>query len=151
MAIIYDMERIKERQKLSAQGISYSIQRIDLLIISISGAGIYVCFETLKYLHDNNIDLHNLIKISGGVLLTGILVNFVSQFLGNKTNYYDYLYCEEIIESGDNPNKEQQNKIELLNNKSDRYNNWTVKLTNTSAVVMLIGLILLSVYFFFIF
>ena len=41
-----EMERIKDRQKLSAQGMFYSIQRMDLLIVSISGAGIYVCLET---------------------------------------------------------------------------------------------------------
>jgi len=63
------MSKAKERQKLSWDGLIYSIRRIDLLVNSISGAGIYICLETLKYLKENQIDLNLLIKVSGGMFL----------------------------------------------------------------------------------
>lgn len=47
------MEQIKDRQKLSSQGLQYSIQRMDVLIVSISGGGIYVCLETLKFIQEH--------------------------------------------------------------------------------------------------
>jgi hypothetical protein len=40
------MEDIKERKKLAYEGMIYGLQRLDLLIITISGAGIYACLET---------------------------------------------------------------------------------------------------------
>jgi len=151
MAITYDMERIKERQKLSSQGIFYSVQRIDLLIVSISGAGIYLCLETLKYLKVNNIELGILIKWSGGILLLAIIVNFISQFLGNKSNYYEYLYCESILESDNEPSDIQQAEISKYDCISDVYDKFTTIFNYTSALLMLSGLVLLISYFLFIF
>ena len=151
MAITYDMERIKERQKLSSQGIFYSVQRIDLLIVSISGAGIYLCLETLKYLKVNNIELGILIKWSGGILLLAIIVNFISQFLGNKSNYYEYLYCESILESNNKPSDIQQAEISKYDCISDVYDKFTTIFNYASALLMLSGLILLISYFLFIF
>ncbi|RKS42571.1 hypothetical protein BC962_3238 [Gillisia mitskevichiae] len=151
MAIIYDMERIIERQKLSSQGLFYSVQRIDLLIVSISGAGIYLCLETLKYLKDNNLELGNLIKWSGGILLLAIIINFVSQFLGNKSNYYDYLYCGSILDAENNPDDAQQAEINKYDCISDVYDKFTTIFNYASAILMLSGLILLISYFLFIF
>lgn len=146
-----DMERIKERQKQSFQGMFYSIQRIDLLIVSISGAGIYVCLETLKYLSDKNLHLSDIIKVSGGLLLMAVIINFISQFLGHMANYKDYLYCEEIIEAGEKINKKEQSAIDKLDYEADCYSKWTVRTNYISSLCMFIGLISLISYFLFIF
>lgn len=146
------MDRIKERQKLSWQGMFYSIQRIDLLIISISGAGIYICLETLKYMFENNLNCDLIIKFSGLAFLVCIGVNFISQIYGSKTNHYDYLWCEEKLDCEDQPpNDEQQTRIEYYDLKSEHYSKLTRRLTNWSIILMMSGLCLLLVYFFFIF
>ncbi len=142
------MDRIKERQKLSWQGVFYGIQRIDLLIISISGAGIYICFETLKYLHESSMDISNSIKISGGFLLIAIMINFLSQIFGRKSNYYDYLWCEVKLDAKDEPTDEQKTLIKDYDNKPDCYSSITNWLTYISIGFMSIGLICLTYYFF---
>ena len=146
------MDRIKERQKLSWQGVFYGIQRIDLLIISISGAGIYVCLETMKFIKENNLEDSDAIKTSGMLLLVGIGLNFLSQIYGRKSNYYDFLWCEEKLDIGNNePTEKQLNDLKDYDDKSDVYSKYTNRLTNASTFLMMLGLIFLMSYFFFIF
>ncbi|MDP3944970.1 MAG: hypothetical protein Q8Q51_03660 [Lutibacter sp.] len=142
-----EMERIKDRQKLSAQGMFYSIQRMDLLIVSISGAGIYVCLETLKYINDNNLLSSNLIKWSGGILLFSIVVNFISQFLGHKSNYYDYLMCDTKLDAGEKVSQENQIIIDKYDYNSNCYDKATTIFNGASAFSMFVGLTLLMTYF----
>lgn len=137
------MERIKERQKQSYQNMFYSLQRIDILIISISGAGIYVCLETVKYLYDK--ELYEgilLIKYSGGFFILSIIVNFLSQWFGFKTNEQDYLMCEAEI------NKQDQTIIDGYNKSSDSFTKWTNRMNAASMACMFFGLILISIFFF---
>jgi len=141
------MQRVKDRQKLSWQGMFYSIQRIDLLIISISGASIYVCLETLKYINDNSLENSCLIKVSGFLFLFTILLNFVSQFLGKKSNSYDYLMCENELDFGDEPSDEEKIIISTLDTKSEIYSNLTEYFNISSAIIMFVGLFLLITYF----
>jgi len=140
------MERIKERQKRSWQGMFYTVQRLDLLIISISGAGIYICLEALKFLKEQKLPEHNLIKVAGFVLLFAIIFNFVSQILGYWANYYDYLYCDEKLE--EIPNESDLKKFET---NSDCYNKWNKYFNLASAIIMFFGLAFLITYFMFIF
>jgi len=139
-----DMDKIKDKQKLSWQGMFYTVQRLDLLIISISGAGIYVCLETLKFLKEKEIELHLLVKIAGFVLLLAIMINFLSQILGYWANYFYYLSCDEQLED-----KPSTIKIKKLDDKSDFYTKWN-KISNlTSAIIMFLGLLTLIFYFMF--
>lgn len=147
MKIDLKMDRIKERQKLSALGMSYSIQRMDLLIVSISGAGIYVCLETLKYINDKALDTSDLIKWSGGVLLFAIIVNFISQFLGHRSNLNDYLMCEAKLDAGNKISKSEQSIIDRYDYKAECYDKATNIFNYASALAMFVGLILLLSYF----
>ena len=63
------MGYFEDRKKMSWEGWFYAIQRIDLLIIAISGTGIYVALETLKYINDNSLVDSGLIKYAGVFLL----------------------------------------------------------------------------------
>jgi hypothetical protein len=136
------MEQSKERQKQSYQNMFYSLQRIDLLIISISGAGIYVCLETVKYLMDKDQDISSLIKYSGGFFILSIIVNFLSQWFGFKTNEQDYLMCEAEIK------KKEQTVIDAYDIRSDSFTKWTNRMNAASMACMFIGLILISIFFF---
>lgn len=145
------MEEIKDRKKLSWEGMFYSIQRIDLLIVSISGAGIYVCLETIKYLSDKCQDVSLLIRISGALFLFGIIVNFISQVCGYKTNQQDFLMCQAQIDAGEKISKKEQTQIDIYDNNSEKYSKYTDVFNYISIAFMFSGLILIMTYFLFIF
>ena len=146
-----DIEQIKERQKLSWEGMFYSTRRIDLLIISICGAGIYICLETVKYISNKCQDVSVLIKISGGFFLFGIMVNFISQLYGQKTNEQDYLMCQAKIDAGKKISKKEEEEIDTYDEKSEGYSKWTERLNYLSIILMFLGLLTIMCYFFFIF
>jgi len=143
----YTMDRIKERQKLSAQGLNYSVQRMDLLIISISGAGVYVCLETLKYINDKQMEPSLIIKLAGVILLIAIILNFLSQFFGHRANVNDYLMCDAQLDAGEKISKKEQLEINNYDCKASFYDKATTYINYSSAIVMSIGLILLIIYF----
>lgn len=151
MKIVNKMKNTLDRQKQSWEGMFYSIQRIDLLIISISGAGIYVCLETLKFLTDSKIEVNVIVKISSVFFLLAIIVNFLSQIFGYKANENDYLMCQTEIESDFNPNDTQKTEIEKFDKNSDCYSILTNWFNYVSMLLMFIGLIMLMTYFVFIF
>ncbi len=142
------LEKIKNRQRLTWEGMFYSIQRIDLLIVSFSAGGIYLCLELLKYLKENSPDENLLfIKISGTLFLLSIVVNFVSQKFGYLSNKMDYLMCEvEIDCEGKKLNKKQELEKEDYDKKADLYSKCTDYLNYISIVAMLLGLILIAVF-----
>ncbi len=154
-----NMSKAKDRQKLSWEGMFYSIQRIDLLIVSICGAGIYVCLETIKYLSEKGYDLNILIRISGGLFLFGIMTNFLSQILGYNSNKQDFLMCqteidiEEKITNGEQSEitAEDKEEIDEYDERSEMFSKLTDRFNYLSMGFMFFGLILLMWYFLFIF
>jgi hypothetical protein len=159
------MKSSLEGRKQSWDGMFYSIQRIDLLIISICGAGIYVCLETIKYLITNKDLCTNtcFIKISAGLFLIGIMVNFASQHFGYKANYQSYLMYDCEVEKNDitsleTIDKKQKDKLEKLDcdredfdKKSDFFSKITIILNDVSMIFMFLGLIFTFLFFVIIF
>ncbi|WP_163406992.1 hypothetical protein [Flavobacterium ajazii] len=149
-----------EGKKQSWDGMFYSIQRIDLLIISICGAGIYVCLETIKYIATT----HNLcaetlyIKVSAGSFLGGIILNFVSQQYGYKANLQSYLMydCEIEIEEKKALSETEDLIVALekltdcrddYDRKSEKFSNLTTRYNNISMFLMFVGLICTFIFF----
>lgn len=146
------MEKIKERKNQSWQGMFYSIQRIDLLIVSFCGAGIYVCLETIKYFAEKDMSAGPLIKFCGGFFLLGIILNFLSQHYGFKCNEQDFLMCDAMIDASDKKTKKCKRKklnseISKFDIQSDKYSNNTKNLNLCSMIAMFIALILLAIFF----
>lgn len=146
------MENIEERKKKSWDGMFYSIQRIDLLIVSICGGGIYVCLETVKYLAGKHYICSNLIKLCGAAFLVGIILNFLSQHYGLKANQQDYFMCDAILDSKkEGLNKSKKDKLQLeidkFDKKSERYSKYTIWLNNISMYAMFLGLVLIFIFF----
>ena len=82
-------------QKASSdERMMYSVKRMDLLIISISGAVIFIVFQMLKFMHTKDyqgaFNYLYLLKIAGGFGVFSILSNFLSQIYGLKTNRIAY-------------------------------------------------------------
>lgn len=138
---------LEERKKQTWDGMFYSIQRIDLLIISICGAGIYVCLETIKYLSTNKQECGFLIKFSAFMFLMGIILNFFSQQFGFKANEQDYLMCETLIEGGENICDSEKLLANKYDNKAECFSSLTAWFNYISMAFMFLGLITIFIYF----
>lgn len=149
--IIYDkwvshLENTKERS-------NYSIRRMDLLTISISGGSIYIILETLKEIKTNqffNVDsyYYDQLIASGSFFLIAIIFNFFSQISGYSANDYEEKYVQEELcrlEKKDNYNKENQKKWDKY---SGLYDGVTDVLNTLSIITMSIGLIYLINFYF---
>ena len=71
----YKIEKLKNSKQMACNGWTYSLQRMDLLIISISGAGVYVILETLKYSLEHPLNCILLLKITGAFFVLSIIIN----------------------------------------------------------------------------
>ncbi len=141
------MDRIKERQKLAWEGLFYSVQRIDLLIISLCSAGIYVSLETLKYLSKNNQENSFTLKVGGVFFLLGIIINFLSQTSGFNSNKQEYLKCLVEIDCFNTKSKESDKKIRKYDKAAEKFSDWTNYLNTASMIFMFAGLITITSYF----
>src|ERR1035437_428464 len=79
-----------DKESDAKKALFYSVQRIDLLLISISGAGIFACWEIFKYMHEQKMaPCFCGLKISVTLFVTTIILNFISQFVSYQTHYTD--------------------------------------------------------------
>lgn len=138
----------RERKKMCYNGWFYAIQRMDLLIISISGAGVLVILEALKFSYDKP-TLHSMLtlKWAGAMFVLTIIVNFISQITGKKANFWDMLHCDAKIDASDPATPEETETIIRYDCKADSYSYWTDKLNSASIVTMCIALVTLLSYF----
>jgi len=136
-----DKEYYKEHRKNSFTMWSYAIQRIDLLIVAISGAGIYVVLEALKYSLEHKLQNSLFLKFCGVVFLIALIVNFISQWTGEQANEHEIKFADEKLDD-----KEDSAKIEA--SIADKWSGATIVLNITSALSMFLALVLLVTYFF---
>jgi len=117
------------------------------LIISISGAGLYIIFETLKFIKEHEISSsYLLLQTAGSFLTLAIIVNFLSQFFGYNANNNETLYANRKIKQlmEENIDEEELRKYDC---DSTMYTK-LVRATNAaSTICMFIGIILISVFF----
>ena len=144
---------LQDRHKRIWDALIYSHQRIDILLIAISGGGIYVCFETIKYFLQKGDGINLTIKLSAIFFLATIVINLISQWCSSNVHEFDYtITYREIscIEDNDDFNKykDEINKYEC---KISVYNKAAKYLLISSFISMLTGLILLTAYFLIIF
>lgn len=131
---------------------NYSIRRMDLLIISICGAGIYIIFETLREFKTGKVEIDNptLLLICGLCFLVAIISNFISQ----KTGYYSNNNEEKFIslelkkiQGKDIDNCEQEG----YDKNVIKFDKATNLLNIASIFLMLVGLVLLAIFNFSLF
>lgn len=141
----------KERQKLSWEGMFYSSQRMDLLIVSLSSAGIYVCLETIKHLSINETSISLWLKFSGVFFLFSIIINFFSQIFGYKANEKDFLMCQVEIETDEKMSKKEKAELEKFDLSSTKFSKLTHLFNYISIALMFFGLMSMMYFFLFTF
>ncbi|MFY0629254.1 MAG: hypothetical protein JXR05_02665 [Flavobacteriaceae bacterium] len=127
----------------------YSLKRLDLLIISISGAGIFIIFETLREFKTNNIEIESsmIIFLSGLSLMLAIISNFFSQRTGYNANRYEEKYTNIQLRKIKGKDIDIF-KEEKCNEKVKLYNKLTERLNVVSIGFMILGLILLTTFYY---
>lgn len=121
------------------QSLFYSAQRIDTLIMTISGAGIYVSLESMKFMNTSKIEIPFLLKAAGFGFVIAIFLNFVSQYCSYRTHFNDW-----IIEDINNKNTKEKEKFKAILEKSEKsaavYSKINDILNITSAIIMFISI-----------
>ena len=124
----------------------YSIARLDLLQVTISGAGLYIVLETLRFLLKEPALLPTWpLKLAGMLFALAITANFISQWTGRETNRLAGKWAQLEYLS------EKKGKGEAERDATDaqamHYSLWTRRMNRTSTALMLGGgLSLLLVY-----
>nr|WP_121272670.1 hypothetical protein [Pedobacter schmidteae] len=142
-----DKDYYKQRKQICLSNLMYSVQRMDLLIISISGAGVYVVLEVLKFGYGKELKSPFVLKIAGILFILAIIINLLSQLTGKRANHHDVIFCDAHIDADDPPTDDQKDKIEHHDSKSEFYSTLTHRLDKTSVVVLSLGLFLVILYF----
>jgi len=132
---------------MSYNGWNYSVQRIDLLIIAISGAGIYVILEALKFSKANPLNDIWLLKISGIVLVLAVIINLISQFSGRECNALSMRIAMNEMDAIEDKSQTLRDKITKLECHCEIYSSITTVLNNLSLILMISGLGGLMVFF----
>src|SRR5690606_35288471 len=126
----------------------YGHQRIDILIITISGAGVYVCLETVKYLKDNSEKVHWLVMASGILFLLAIILNLVSQWYSTRIQFHDFEICEYCIQSDDETLEKCMGEIKrrelIIKDIEDKL----AYVTEASFISMVLATISILIFFF---
>lgn len=144
------LDKLKTHSEYALKSIDYSIQRIDLLIISVSGAGIYVCLQILQYANTNHIQVPVTLKVTGLLFVISIIINFISQWASYKAHLYGYKSTQNIIY--DIENKTDSSKEKSANDcKSVIYNTINNISNILSTIAMLSGLIVMIIFIWVIF
>ncbi len=142
-----DKEYYKLRKQTCHSNLMYSVQRMDLLIISIGGAGIYVILEVLKFGYEKKLTSPLVLKIAGVLFVLSIISNLFSQLTGRRANHHDILFCDAHIDANEPPTIDQKKKIKLHDSKSEFYSKWTHRLDKIAVTTLSIALCLVILYF----
>jgi len=142
----YNVQRWINNKERSLSHKWYAIARIDLLIISICGGGIYVLFELIKYYKIiQDVDITGL-KISGVFFLLAVLINFVSQFCGYYANSNEAKFSNLKFLQAINEKVVSEEEFDKIDKKVNGFNKW-VDITNWGSIIsMILGLFLLAIH-----
>lgn len=132
--------------KQSVENRNYSVNKIDTLLISISGASIYIILEIFKYCLQNNLKDLFFLKFSGMAFVFCIIINLISQFTGKLTNHYNTIWGYRSIDKL-YYQTDDKSKIEEVEKKADHYSLWTKWCNWISLGMLSLGLITLIIFF----
>ncbi|MEP0987193.1 hypothetical protein [Ekhidna sp.] len=141
-------ERQKKHLEETKSKTHYAIARIDLLIISISGASIYILFETLKFMKEQCIIASTELLIASGICATtAIASNFISQWTGFFANRAEAEFTEyELLLLTRKLTKDEQCDQANQDRRVRKNNWWTRFLNGISTILMFIGVVLLVIF-----
>ena len=143
----FKLERWIRHEERSLGNKWYAIGRIDLLIISISGGGLYIVFETFKFVKEQKLCVSlDLLKWGAIFFTAAIIVNFISQVVGFYANKFEAVYANKKIkkETGEEVDDLTFATIDV---KID-FLNQSLNISNgVSVISMFVGIILIAIFY----
>lgn len=135
-------ERVRKHLEETKNKIHYSLERIDLLVISISGATIYIVFETLKFMYEQHQSFNTGLLIASGIITTfAIICNFISQWTGFLANKHEANHTEyELVGVLRKKKKQDILDQEKSNRSSIKFGFATAIFNGLSTLLMIIGI-----------
>ncbi|MDG4715399.1 hypothetical protein [Winogradskyella marincola] len=154
-------EEWNEHLRTTKENSSYSQKRTDLLTITISGGGLYVLLETLREFKTGKIPIEDtsILVFAGSFLLAAIIINFISQITAYYANSYEEQYIQTQLSilklSKSKKSKERKRgyrkEQELLDSKKNIFDKTTSFLNFLSIGFMILGIVLLVIFYYTIF
>ena len=142
------MKSRTEYKKSSDEKAFYSMQRMDLLIISISTVGIIGVIQMMKYALEKSTNLTTSAIASIVLFVIAIVLNFVSQWTGYRANQNASDWAKEGLDVINKRDGASQENVERYEKKIDSFSKATDWINAASAIAMIAGIIL-AVYFLF--
>lgn len=145
------IEELKEYVVSAESRIKYSLERFDILIISLSSGGLVLVMNLYTNFPCSN---KASINIAWFFFSIALMINLLSQITGYLANKYDLKFTKNEIKIMENKKfkykKEQIEKIEIKQEKIDlihqRYNKATKWLNIFSFSSLTIGIIMLIIF-----
>lgn len=132
---------LKEYKKSAELRLKYSIERFDILIISLSSGGLVLGINLYSNFKSAEKDLINYAWVSFSIAL---ILNLTSQISGYFANKYDIKCTNNLI---DETERDQKNiNVEINETMKTIFNYITYVLNFTSFVCLITGIIQLSMF-----
>ncbi|MFY0644993.1 MAG: hypothetical protein JXR19_11045 [Bacteroidia bacterium] len=138
------LEDSKDMKEKSFEGWFYSERRMDLILVSISGAGIYLSISVLKHAQELCCFNSLYIKLAGVFFAFAIIINFLSQWTSSTAHYDDYLFWKYLLLYPTEADRDEEVN-DLLNKhfgRANLFNNLTLVLNIISTILMIAGILL---------
>jgi len=132
----FEFEELLKYRELVTQNMSYSIQRIDILIIALCTSGIVLIVSSIKP------DLTTSIYLIFSLLffLLSIVVNLTSQFLGYWSNkILMEVYNEKVIDYKNDPSKYNDEDYETKSNRGYSIGKFVHRFNIGSFILFIVG------------
>ena len=134
---------LKEYLTKAEERVKYSLERFDILIISLSSGGLILALNLFKNFQDPRVD-KSFIKVSWLFFSLALIINLSSQVTGYLANKYDIKGTKNDINKIEGKkNVENQKLIDIYQNISDFLTKW---FNIISFIALTIGIILLILF-----
>ena len=139
------IDKLESHIEKANSNLKYSIDRFDILIISISSGGLVLSMGFVKDLLSDKINIDfTLLKISWILFAFSIVFNLISQVTGYYANKYDIMVTKNIIrKEKEKPIIGNQDKLE---SQEKHMNNSTMILNATSLISLILGIAIMVVF-----
>lgn len=146
---LYKLQNWHKHQEDALERQLYSIKRMDVMVVSLSGACIYIVFQTLRFL--NSPDGVNVVssiwelKVAAIAAVLAIIVNFASQIFGSRANKNEALYADGTIKQIED-DEDDEDELKDFDNKASLYGKLTSQANFIAIVFMIIAIVFLVIY-----
>lgn len=144
------IKQLESYVEITRKSKDYSIQRFDILAITISGAGIYTSFELMKFITESKLLCHEQIsffnhpfKIAALSFTLSIISNFISQWTAYRCLYWTIEYTKLTVLILRELVSEDYSKAELMKKRADSYHKWSNPLNIATITFLGLGVLLL--------